>query len=501
MSDLSERIGKLSSAKLELLAQRLRERRQSERDIQRRARRGVPAVLSYPQQRMWLLHQLEPNSAALNSAAAVRLCGPLDLPALQHSFSEIVRRHEPLRTTFELREGEPIQIVHDASECRLPVLDLSPLPAAQQEQELDVVMRNEAERPFVLAEGPVFRTTLIRLGEEHHILQIVMHHIVTDGWSIGVLVKEVAALYRLYIKREAQPLPELPIQYADYAEWQHEWLQSEMAAKQLSYWKRQLSGSLPLLEMPVDRERPAVVSYRGATLTFEIEEELRHELTTLAVKEGATVFMVLLAVFKTLLHRYTAQTDIVVGTNIANRNSSQLDNLIGCFVNNLVLRTDLSGNPSFREVLRRVREVTLTAYTNQELPYEILVDALRAERGSRTDQLFQVMFVLQNNPMPPATLEGLDVSWVSVGTEAAAFDLILFVTESKSGLVGYVQYDSDLFDASTVERIVERFKIVLQQVVADPDERIGSLLLTTAEEMKALTASLNVPLVLHETSQ
>jgi len=322
----------------------------------------------------------------------------------------------------------------------------------------------------------------------------VMHHIISDGWSMGVLAREVAALYRAHVRREASPLPELPLQYADYAEWQRGWLKSEEAAKQLSYWKHQLPGSPPVLEMPVDRERPAVVSYRGATVTFQLGEELTSNLKALVLAESATLFMVLLAAFKTLLHRYTTQPEIVVGSNIANRNKGQLENLIGCFVNNLVLRTDLSGNPRFREVLGRVREVTLAAYANQDLPYEVLLDALRAENGSRADQLFQVMFVLQNNPMPSATLEGLEVAFIPVGTEAAAFDLILFMSESKRGLVGYLQYDNDLFEASTINRMVERFKLLLQQIVADPDEHIENLSLTTPEEMKALAASFAVAL-------
>jgi hypothetical protein len=321
-----------------------------------------------------------------------------------------------------------------------------------------------------------------------------MHHVVSDGWSMGVLVKEFAALYRAHVRREASPLPELSLQYADYAEWQRDWLKSEEAAKHLNYWKHQLSGSSPVLEMPVDRKRPAVVSYRGATVTFALEEELIGKLKALVLAESATLFMVLLAAFKTLLYRYTTQLEIVVGSNIANRNKGQLENLIGCFVNNLVLRTDLSGNPQFREVLRRVREVTLAAYANQDLPYEVLLDALRAENGSRTDQLFQVMFVLQNNPMPPATLEGLEVEFIAVGTEAAAFDLILFMSESKRGLVGYMQYDNDLFEASTINLMVERFKILLQQIVADPDEHIENFSLTTPEEMKALAASFAVAL-------
>jgi NRPS condensation-like uncharacterized protein len=494
MTDISERISKLSSAKLELLAQRLPQDKQSERVIHRRVRRDTPAVLSYPQQRMWILHQLEPNSPALNSAAAVRLRGPLNLAALNYSLSEIVRRHESLRTTFQLQDGEPVQVVHEVSEWNVPVIDLSLLKDEEQEQALTTVTEREAKRPFALAKGPVLRTTLLKLGHEHHILQMVMHHVISDGWSMGVLIKEVAALYRAHVRREASPLPELPLQYADYAEWQRDWLKSEEAAKQLSYWKRQLSGSSPVLEMPVDRKRPAVVSYRGATVTFELGEELISKLKALVLAESATLFMVLLAAFKTLLYRYTTQLEIVVGSNIANRNKGQLENLIGCFVNNLVLRTDLSGNPQFREVLRRVREVTLAAYANQDLPYEVLLDALRAENGSRTDQLFQVMFVLQNNPMPPATLEGLEVEFIPVGTEGAAFDLILFMSESKRGLVGYLQYDNDLFEASTINRMVERFKILLQQIVADPDEHIENLSLTTPEEMKALAASFAVAL-------
>ncbi len=403
-TDVAGRISKLSSAKLELLSRRLL-KNTHDRVIKKRARRDQPAALSYSQQRMWLLHQLEPNSSALNTAAAVRLRGPLDVAALKQSLTEIVRRHESLRTSFELRDGEPVQVVHEVSEWRLPLLDLSALPEARREEELRLVTSREAERPFALAQGPVLRTTLVKLGDEEHILQIVLHHIASDGWSMGVLVREVTTLYRSHIRKEASTLPELPLQYSDYAEWQREWLQGEAAAKQLNYWKRQLSGSPTSLDLPIDRERPAVLSYRGETVTFELGEKLSADLKALALQEGATLFMVMLAAFKTLLHRYTAQPDIVVGTNIANRNRGQLENLIGCFVNNLALRTDLSGNPTFRETLARVRDVTLAAYANQDLPYEVIVDALRAEHGPKS-QLFQVMLVLQNNPMPPVELEG-----------------------------------------------------------------------------------------------
>ena len=497
MSEISERISKLSSAQLELLSRRLFENRQRQVDqhvIRRRVRRDTPAVLSFPQQRMWILHQLEPTSSALNTSAAVRLRGPLDVEALRRSLLEIVQRHEALRTSFHLRDGEPVQIVHEMSEWKLPFLDLSMLSETRREEELTVVAVREAERPFDLSHWPLFRTTLVKLGDEHHILQIVMHHVVCDGWSLGVLIGEVGVLYRAHVRREVSPLPELPLQYTDYAEWQREWLQSEAATRQVSYWKQQLSGLPPSLELPFDRERPAVPSYRGDTITFELGAELSSSLKTLAVGDGATVFMILLAAFKTLLNRYTSQPDIVVGTNIANRNDSRLENLIGCFVNNLALRTDLSGNPTFRELLRRVRDITLAAYANQELPYEALLEALRAEGRAATDQLFEVMFVLQNNPMPPASLEGLEVSFVNIGTEAAAFDLILFMAESKDGLVGYLQYDSHLFDSSTVDRMVQRFRILLQQVIANPDEPIGSFSFTTPEEMKALTAGFNVAL-------
>jgi Condensation domain len=493
ITDVAERISKLSSAKLELLGRRLLKNATGERLIQRRKQPDTPAVLSFSQQRMWLLHQLEPNSSALNTSAAVRLRGPLDTGALFRSLTEIVRRHESLRTTFELRDKEPVQVVHEMPEWKLPLIDLSQLPEARREEELTVVTVREAERPFVLSEGPVLRTTLVKLAEEHYVLQIVMHHIASDGWSMGVLVREVAELYRANARKEASPLPELPLQYSDYAEWQREWLRGDAAAKQLNYWKRQLAGAPPSLDLPVDRERPAVLSYRGETLTFELGEQLSSDLKTLGLKEGATLFMVMLAAFKTLLHLYTAQTEIVVGTNIANRNRGQLENLIGCFVNNLALRTDLSGNPTFREVLARVREVTLAAYANQELPYEVIVDTLRGEEG-RAEQLFQVMLVLQNNPLPAVELEGLEVSFIPLGTEAAAFDLILYLMETRRGLVGLLQYDRDLFEASTIKLMIERLTTLLREIVADPDEYITNLSMTTAEEMKALTASFNVAL-------
>jgi hypothetical protein len=498
MSDISKRITNLSRAKLEVLAQRLgqqsRERAPGE-VIRKRANPHAPVSLSFSQQRMWFLHQLEPGSAAFNISVAVRLSGHLDVSALQHSLAEIVRRHEALRTSFPLHDGAPVQLIAAPTvHWPLPLLDLSTLGAPDREAQLQGVAATAAEHAFDLAAGPVLRTTLVKLSAREHVLLLVMHHIVSDGWSMGVLVREVAALYQAYLEGRESPLPELPVQYADYAQWQREWLSGERLERQLSYWREQLSGAPPLLELPVDRARGAVLSYRGGTQRLELGAEVTAGLKALGRSSGATLFMVLLAGFKSLLYRYTGQAEIVVGTNIANRNHGQLEALIGCFVNNLVLRTDLSGNPPFREALARVREVTLAAYANQDVPYELIVEALRDGQGQRGAQLFQVMLVLQNNPMPPARLKGLELSFIPVGVEAAAFDLILYLSDSERGLVGHLQYDRDLFNASTVERMLARLQNLLRHIVADPDEHLSALSLTSSEETDALTESFNAAL-------
>ncbi|RMF36691.1 MAG: non-ribosomal peptide synthetase, partial [Chloroflexi bacterium] len=360
-----------------------------------RKREGNALPLSFAQQRLWFLDQLAPNTPLYNIPDAIRLRGPLDVAVLERSLNEIVRRHESLRTTFRATDGKPVQVIAPTLKLPLPLVDLSGLPKAAREAEVQRLATEEAQRPFDLSRGPLLRVTLLRLGDEEHVALLTMHHIISDGWSMRVLVQELAALYDAFSHGRPSPLPDLPIQYADFALWQREWLQGEVLEEQLAYWKQQLSGSPPVLELPTDRPRPPVQSFRGAHRPFMLPRPLSQAIKALCRREGVTPFMLLLAAFQTLLHRYTGQDDISVGTPIANRNRAEIEGLIGYFANTLVLRTDLSGDPPFRELLKRVREVALGAYAHQDLPFEMLVDALQPERDLSHTPLFQVMFVLQ----------------------------------------------------------------------------------------------------------
>jgi hypothetical protein len=363
-------------------------------------RRGVleSCPVSFAQQRLWFLDQFEPSSAVYNIPAAVRITGLLNVAALEQSLNEIVQRHETLRTTFSAVQGEPMQVINPTLALTLAVTDLQQLPEAKREAEVRRLAGQEARRPFDLSQGPLLRATLLRLGEKDHVLLLTMHHIVSDGWSMGVLFREVSVLYEAFATGEPSPLSELPIQYADFAVWQRQWLQGEVLEKQLDYWRKQLEAAPPLLELLTDRPRPTIQAYRGARQALILPPSLTEALKALSLREEVTLFMMLLAGFKTLLYRYTGQGDIIVGSPIANRNRVEIEGLIGFFVNTLVLRTDLSENPTFRQLLRRVREVCLEAYAHQDLPFEKLVEELQPERNLGYSPLFQVMFILQNAP-------------------------------------------------------------------------------------------------------
>jgi non-ribosomal peptide synthetase component F len=350
---------------------------------------------------------LEPGNFAYNIPAGVRLTGSLHVMALKQSLNEIVRRHEALRTSFTTVNGEAVQVITQTSTLLLPIVNLSELPQAEQQAEVERLATAAAQGSFDLAQGPLLRATLLQLNETEHILLLTMHHIVSDGWSMGVFIRELAALYCAFSNEKPSPLPELPIQYADFAHWQRQWLQGEVLEEQLSYWKQQLNNAPPVLELPTDRPRPPIQSYQGAIASLVLCESLSQKLKFLSQRSGVTLFMILLAAFQTLLYRYTGQSDICIGSPIANRNRSETEGLIGFFVNTLVLRTDLSGNPSFQELLGRVREVALGAYAHQDLPFEQLVEALQPERSLSHQPLFQVMFILQNSPMPSLELPGL----------------------------------------------------------------------------------------------
>ena len=442
---------------------------------------------SYAQQRLWFLQRLEPDNAAYNVPAVFRLRGPINVAALERSFQEIVRRHEVLRTTFALIDGEPKQIVAPSAPPQIQLINIRSLPEAEREKELVRSITHETNQSFHLDKGPLLRVLLMEIDEDEHVLLINMHHIVSDGWSMGVLHRELSELYRAFTQGKSSPLSELPIQYSDYAIWQREWLTGEELERQLSYWKKQLEGAPALLNVPTDRVRPAVQSFRGASQSITLSKELSEQLKGLSRKQGVTLFMTLLAAFQTLLYRYTGQEDIVVGSPIANRTRSEIEGLIGFFVNTLILRGRFGGNPTFREFLAETRRVALDAYEHQDLPFEKLVEELKPERSLSYSPVFQVMFVLQNAPERALSFEGVSVSRVRTGSETAKFDLTLSVHETAQGLTGSLQYNTDLFERATITRLLKHFETLLRGIVDDASQRISDLpILTEAEARQVL---------------
>jgi amino acid adenylation domain-containing protein len=440
--------------------------------------------MSFAQQRLWFLHQSAPDSAAYSSSTAVHLQGALNVAALEQSINEIVRRHEALRTSFAVLNGQPIQVIAPTLSLSLSVVDLRELQLLEREQKVQRLANQEAQQPFDLMQGPLMRVTLLRLGNEEHILLLTMHHIISDGWSAGVFIREIAALYDAFCKGQPSPLPELLIQYADFAVWQRQWLQGKTLETQLAYWKQQLGPTPPILNLPTDRPHSSVQTDQGAKQFFALSQTLTEGLKTLSQQEGATLFMTLLTAFKVLLYHYTSQEDIVVGSPVANRNRSEIEGLIGFFVNTLVMRTDLSSNPSFRETLGRVREVALGAYTHQDLPFEKLVTELQPERNLGHNPLFQVWFVLQNAPMPALELPGLTLNFSAVETGAVRHDLKLDLTEIPEGVKGFFEYKTDLFESSTITQMAELFQTTLATIVELPDIKLSELveLLNNAEK-------------------
>jgi amino acid adenylation domain-containing protein len=453
--------------------------------------RNGDLALSFAQQRLWFFDQLEPGLPAYNIPAAVRLKGRLNLAALEQSLNEIVKRHESLRTTFGKVEGRPTQVIAPTLTIELPVVDLRKLPAGERETEVRRWVTAEAQRPFDLSQGPLLRGTVLRLGDEEHVGLLTMHHIVSDGWSTGILVREVATLYVAFCAGGSSPLPALPIQYADFAHWQRQWLQGEILETQIAYWKKQLAGAPALIDLPTDHSRPAVQTFRGAHQSLVLPKHVKEGFKALSRREGVTQFMTLLAAFKVLLHRYTSQDDLIVGTPIANRNLLETEGLIGFFVNALVLRTDLSGNPSFRELLRRVREVCLGAYGHQDLPFDRLVEELHVKRDLSRNPLFQVMFVLHNASLRTVELPGMTLSPVEGDSETAHFDLTLQILDTEQGLTAAFVYNTDLFEAATIARMLNHFQTLLEAIVADPEQHLLNLPLLTEAERRQLLVEWN----------
>ncbi len=450
--------------------------------------------LSFAQQRMWFLHQLEPDSPAYHIMMAVRFSGPLNTLLLEQCLNEIVRRHETLRTTFTLVEGTPMQRIaplQTTTNIALTSVDLHTASETDREAQAQRYALAELRRPFDLSHGPLLRVSLLHLSADDHIFLVTMHHIVSDGWSAAVFVRELKALYAAFSLGQPSPLPTLPIQYVDFAAWQRNWLQGTMLATQLAYWKKQLANAPTLLALPTDHQRPTLQTFAGASYFFALSSALTEALHTLSRRAGSTLFMTLLSAFKVLLARYSGQSDIVVGTPIANRMRGEVEGLIGLFVNTLVLRTQLSDDLTFLDLLERVRETALEAYAHQDLPFERLVDELQIERSLSYNPLFQVMFTIQNPLQSDRARSSLTTSSPALDLGAAQVDLEWEVIETDAGLQTRLIYSADLFEPSTIARLAEHFQILLHSIVADPQQPLSRLNLLSEAERERLLMTWN----------
>ena len=472
LNSTSETEGKTKRA---LLAERLR----------KAAETSIP--LSFAQQRLWFLDQLEPSSPWYSVPTVVHMSGALDVEALRHALEGIMSRHDSLRTRFVEVDGSPVQLVDRSLSLNLSFHDLSDHPAAQRDDAVQALIRTEVNRPFKLSSGLPIRATLIRVRPSDHWFVLNLHHIVSDEWSLGICFRELSELYAAHCEKRAPQLPELPIQYADYSVWQRDFLKGEMLEKQLAYWRDQLEGPPPVLELPTDHPRPAMQTFRGTIQSRVLRRELAGSLTQLGASHGATLFMVTLAAFKALLNRYTQQEDIVVGSPIAGRNRMETEPLIGFFVNTLLLRTDFTGDPTFDELLRRVRETTLNAYAHEDLPFEKLVENLHPERAATHMPFTRLMFVLQNSTLEEMTWPNLTLRFVDYETGTAKFDLTMVLQVTDRGLVAQAEYNRDLFEPVTINRLLEHFEILLEGIAANPGTRVSQLpLLSEAERRQVL---------------
>jgi amino acid adenylation domain-containing protein len=456
--------------------------------------------LSFAQQRLWFLYQLEPDNPFYNVPAAIRLTGTLDRTALERSFNQIVYRHAALRTTFTTVDGQPVQVVAPNGNVKLAVVNLQTVAASEREHISQQLAIAEAQRPFNLTADPLLRLTLLQFSPTEAVLLLTMHHIVADGWSLGVLIRELGDFYTAFVEGRSPTLPALPIQYTDFACWQRNWLQGEVLEKQLAYWRTQLQD-LPVLDLPTDRPRPAMQTYRGATYPLQISPALTQALVSLSQQSGTSLFITLLAAFQTLLYRYTGQEDIAIGSPIANRSRSEVEGLIGFFVNSLVIRSDISKHPTFREFLEEVEYIALQAYEHQDLPFEKLVEELDPERDLSRNPLFQIAFALQNAPMQPLELPGLTLEPAPLQSGSTRFDLEVHLWEpahglrsfwqSQDGLSGFISYSTDLFERDRIQRLVRHFQTLLEGIVANPDDRLSDLPLLTSVEYQQIVVEWN----------
>jgi amino acid adenylation domain-containing protein len=493
MDNVSDKKSRLSAAKRALLEQRLRgvsDSSQPSRSIPRRLRQES-APLSFAQQRLWFLDQLQPGNSSYNVSRHLCIKGSLDRDAIERALNALVERHESLRTVFRVQGNEPVQIIQPPRALPLAFVDLSELPESEREKETASLAIGHADTAFNLATGPLLETLLVRLAADDHILFVAMHHIVTDAWSTALLIHELVTLYEAFRANQPSPLGELPIQYADFAVWQREVLTGENLDKELSYWKQQLAGAPAILELPLDRPRPPVQTFRGAFEPFVLSADLNAALKVLAQQERATLFMVLLAAFQTLLWRHTRQDEVVIGAPIANRTRTETESLIGFFVNTLVMRASINAGMTFRELLRQVKETTLMAYSHQDLPFEKLVEELQPERSLSHNPLFQVTLSLQNIPQ---ALDSGNFVVNPMGFEASTtrLDLETYFWDLPEGLKGEFVYSTDLFDRRTIQRLVQRFQILLAGLTRNPDARVSELPLLTPGERDQLMVGKSV---------
>jgi len=487
MTEILNRISNLSPEKRRLLLLRLEGQRQNAlRSPIRRADRSSALPMSFSQQRLWFLDQLEPGTAVYNLPAGLRLQGRLDVAALARSLREVVRRHEALRTTYGVEDGRGVQRIRDHARIGLPIVDLTGLPQRERWRAGLRIAEEQARRPFDLACGPVIRTLLLRLGAEDHALVLVIHHIATDGWSTGILSREMATFYESFSRREPPELPDLLVQYADFAVWQRGWLSNEVLARQLEFWRQHLAGAPPVLDLPLDRPRPREQTFRGAVSSAILSPNRTSALLSLGLRAGATLFEILLAGFAALLRRYSGQEDVVVGVPVANRRHDEVEGLIGFFVNTLALHTRLYGDPPFAELLLQVRDRTRAAFEHQDLPFELVVDDLRPERTLSTTPLFQVMLVLQNTPQEPLACQGLTWSPVALSSGTSRFDLTLEVSQTADRLRAAVEYNADLFDGTRIRRLLGHLETLLASASAEPGRAVSTLPLLDVSERHQL---------------
>jgi amino acid adenylation domain-containing protein len=493
MDDLRQRIAQLSPAKRALLELHLQQKAAAGPAVATMSRRhdSAPCPLSFAQQRLWFLNQLAPDNPVYNMPKAFQIRGTLNVAALRQALDAIVARHEALRTAFAFQDDRPVQRLMASRSVACPVIDLRTYPEATRQAEVQRLLCEEIQRPFDLNGDLLLRSLLLRLDEAEHILLLLTHHIASDKWSTSILCRELSALYGVFALGQPLALPELPVQYADYALWQRQWLQGAVLETHLDYWTKRLAGAAAVLTLPTDRPRPTVQTFRGARCTMALPAALAERLTALSRQAGVTLFMTLLAAFQTLLCRYSGQTDLVVGAPIAGRTRRETEALIGCFFNTLALRTDLGDDPTFCELLERVREVAMGAYAHQELPFEKLVEILQPERSLSYEPLCQVMLNFHNTPQVSLQLAGLTLTPLDIDNGASPLDLTLTIRQTEAGLQGVAEYSTDLFEATTIARMMIHFQTLLTGIVTEPTQRLSALPLLPADEQQQFLATWN----------